>query len=156
MKDYSNRHSDSLPFSFANYAFHPWSQHPTLQVNYAAADAIVALHIIQSLVELKLSRQGKRESLAGLSEEDNMSPFSLRPSLSSQQQQPLEEWLSKKENLSCLLSMCQGIVEMPYKQRRRNSQVHLHMLLYTACKVRVQSCTVETVTHGPIAKHQWL
>lgn len=93
-----------------------------LQVNYAAADAVVALHIIQSLVELKLSRQDKRESLAGISEADmSTSTFSLRPSLSGGQ--PLEEWLSKEENLSCLLSMCQGIVEMSYKQRRRSSQV---------------------------------
>lgn len=91
-------------------------------MTYAAADAIVALHIIRSLVELKLSRQDKRESLVGLSEVD-MSTYFLRPSPSNQQ--PLEEWLSKKENLSCLLSMCQGIVEMPYKQRRRSSQVLL-------------------------------
>ncbi len=93
-------------------------------MNYAAADAIVALHIIQSLVELKLARQDKRESLAALSEEPDVSNFSLRTiSTPSSQLQPLEEWLSKEENLSCLLSMCQGIVEMPYKQRRRSSQV---------------------------------
>ena len=35
----------------------------------------------------------------------------------------LERWLAKEENVSCLLSMCQGIVEMPYKQRRASSQV---------------------------------
>ena len=94
-------------------------------MNYAAADAIVALHIIQSLVELKLARQDKRESLAGLSEEADVSTkISLRPiATPSAQLQPLEEWLSKEENASCLLSMCQGIVEMPYKQRRRSSQV---------------------------------
>lgn len=91
-------------------------------MNYAAADAIVALHIIQSLVELKLARQDKRESLAGLSEEADMSTISLGPTPSAQLQ-PLEEWLSEEENVSCLLSMCQGIVEMPYKQRRRSSQV---------------------------------
>lgn len=113
-----------------------------LQVNYAAADAIVALHIIQSLVEMKLSRQGKRESLAGLSEEADMSSFSLRPSLSSSQQQPLEEWLSKKENLACLLSMCQGVVEMPYKQRRRSSQVQASMASATPIlRARFAACT---------------
>lgn len=92
-------------------------------MKYAAADAIVALHIIQSLVKLKLARQDKRESLAGLSEEADVSTISLRPTPNGLQLQPLEEWLSKEENVSYLLSMCQGIVEMPYKQRRRSSQV---------------------------------
>ena len=91
-----------------------------MQVKYAAADAIVALHIIQSLVELKLSRQDKRELLAGLSGTD-LSRLSLRPSLGSRQ--PLEQWLLKEENLCCLMSMCQGLVEVPYKQRRRSNQV---------------------------------
>ena len=119
-------------------------------MNYAAADAIVALHIIQSLVELKLARQDKRESLAGLSEEADVSTkISLRPiATPSARLQPLEEWLSEEENASCLLSMCQGIVEMPYKQRRRSSQVYI---IHTNV---LENCTVEpayiiTVTDGP-------
>ena len=89
------------------------------QVNYAAADAIVALHIIRSLVELKLARQDKRELLAGLSGTDktNLSVRSAR-SLGL-----LDDWLRREENVACLLSMCQGIVDMPYKQRKISSQV---------------------------------
>ena len=88
-------------------------------MNYAAADAIVALHIMRALVELKLARQDKRESLAGFSSSTTLSnlPDMFYGELS------LEQWLLKEENQSCLLSMCQGIVEVPYKQRKSSSQV---------------------------------
>ena len=92
------------------------------QVNYAAADAIVALHIMRALVELKLARQDKRESLAGFSSSTTLSNLPDRLSL-FYGGLSLEQWLLKEENQSCLLSMCQGIVEVPYKQRKSSSQV---------------------------------
>lgn len=95
-------------------------------MNYAASDAIVALHIMQSLVKLKLSRQDARESLASLSG-GNASLLSIKPSssLTNERSSGLEEWLLKEENLACLMSMCQGILEVPYKQQRRTSEVSL-------------------------------
>lgn len=91
-------------------------------MNYAAADAIVALHIMRTLVELKLARQDKRESLAGFYNTTNLSNLPGKLSL-LYGGLSIEQWLLKEENQSCLLSMCQGIVEVPYKQRKSSSQV---------------------------------
>ena len=105
----------------------PWKHHLVsyqnhTQVNYAAADAIVALHIMRALVELKLARQDKRESLAGFSSSTTLSNLPGRLSLFCGGES-IEQWLLREENQSCLLSMCQGIVEIPYKQGRNSSQV---------------------------------
>ena len=109
------------------------------QIDYAATDAAVALHILQALVEIKLTRHDRRESVAGLTRYANEIAEPTRthsePHLSriANQNRPLsshdhqhsnligrsiEAWLSDEERLTCLSSLCQGVVDVLFKQRR--------------------------------------
>ena len=114
---------------------------------------------------MKLSRQDKRESLAGFTGTNSSNlPGRSSSSLSRCDDLSLERWLLNQENLACLLSMCQGIVEMPYKQRRSSSQVLLCLYCRAATVLQhdVQNnnyCAVfiakrrHSVIHSPLNTH---
>ena len=125
------------------------------QVDYAAADAIVALHILKALVHRKTFKQDRRESAACLttSEITNPSSIPLKSFSTSQLSsydhigvadisdcgELLDEWISERDTQLCVMSLCQGVVDLTYKQPRRNSSkqvccvcvhVRVHIILF--------------------------
>ncbi len=98
-------------------------------MSYAAADAIVALHILQALVHMKISRQDHRGTAAiNPNQTQTAETIATQTSLNNPQDFHKRSshdrgatWLSVEGMYSCLLSLCQGIVDVAYKQPRRSS-----------------------------------
>lgn len=112
-------------------------------------DAAVALHILQGLVEVKLAKQDRRESVAGLTSFDNTiiepSRTYSAPVLNRMPQaanhtplllshdyihshligHSLEVWLSNEDKSSGLISLCQGVLDTTFKQRRSSKALPL-------------------------------
>lgn len=119
-----------------------------LQINYAASDAIVALHILRALVERKLSKEDRQTPVAP-------SPAQLKPAnktglrMFSGEMYQLgsrevtgQDWLLQGENYSTLVSLCKGIVDVAYRLPRSSGHVrHMHVVCITACsKVNTGNC----------------
>lgn len=113
-----------------------------VQKHYAAADAAVALDIVDTLVKKKLQAVKERESASSHSLMQPHLPLQVpRPFVITQlshdhpiikccdkmtpQQEPVaapappHSTVTKysKEFYSCLFSMCQGLVDLPYRHR---------------------------------------
>ncbi len=82
-----------------------------LQVDYAALDAIIALHILQAFVDLKVSKQDRRET----SRHNHTSRDQPAAILIGQS---LETWLDNENHHPCLLSLCQGVIDVKFKQQK--------------------------------------
>ncbi len=82
-----------------------------LQVDYGALDAIIALHILQAFVELKISKHDRRESSR------NNHTSHDQPTAAILIGQSLETWLNNESHHACLLSLCQGVIDVKFKQK---------------------------------------
>ena len=106
------------------------------QVNYAASDAIVALHILKALMETKLSKQDQQAAVGDTvyGTPDHYMQLNSTNAIdlgtSSDENSQFEftgqclfgEWLMQGDNYP-LVSLCQGIVDVAYQQPRRMRQV---------------------------------
>ena len=79
-------------------------------------------------MQIKISKQGQRESAATADVEAEPSNQSapnkssdLDQSLSLIGQGSCDDWLMNEENYATFLSLCQGIVDVAYKQPKRSS-----------------------------------
>ena len=76
------------------------------QINYAAADAIAGLLVFKNLISKKLGHQRGHWNLTYPLTEDNLNDFCI---------------LQSEEGIQSALSLCQGIVDLDYKESRSNS-----------------------------------
>ena len=101
-------------------------------MNYAASDAIVALNILQALIRTKIAKQSQRGALAsklslpyikGMMSRTQSAPVITQDNESLAQDPLLTEGesLIGQERLAVLLSLCQGIVDVGFKQPLRAS-----------------------------------
>ena len=115
-----------------------------LQINYAASDAIVALHILRALVERKLSKEDQQIPHAQLkpANKTGLRMFSGEMYQLGSREVTGQDWLLQGENYSTLVSLCQGIVDVAHHLPRSSSRVrHMHVVCITACsKVNTGNC----------------
>ena len=84
--------------------------HALLQIKYAATDAVVTLDILKALVHLKMDHKSPDRSSRAHSESLVDSKGCLEDG----------ESLLSSETHSILLSLCQGVVDVAYKQPRNH------------------------------------
>jgi len=74
-------------------------------------DAIIALHILQALVELKLRRQAHRESRHTEPNQESLhSPIEFTS-------QPVHNWFRVENRSDTLQSLCQGVTDVTFKNK---------------------------------------
>ena len=77
---------------------------------------------------MKTSKQDCRESAATVTQSTNHIAGSGSHDLDEEMEQHTAchgiEWLIREENYSCMLSLCQGIVDMAFKQPKGSSAVN--------------------------------
>lgn len=102
------------------------------QINYAASDAIVALHILRALVERKLSKEDQQTPHAQLklANKTGLRMFSGEMYQLGSHEVTGQDWLLQGENYSTLVSLCQGIVDVAYHLPRSSGHVrHMHVVV---------------------------